>query len=590
MNLAFEELQDVVDELDAVATGGIVQEVRQPTATAVCLSIRQPGRTLMLLFETAPRLARTHLTERRPDTLTPIPAFCAKLRKELVGIRLASTEMPWPDRVVLFRFSTSRRVSSTSHRGTADPTALAASEADAAPMEPVDGEETLLVFEGSGHHSNLFLTDGRCNILAALRPSGSHVRDLRPGTQYRPPAGPGPGGGGKDGKNRTNGTNRPRRHGKQEEAFATDLAEREPEREGVSARIDRRYSEEAERLAAEAERVRLESHLRAQRKKVEKTLARLDEDEAKVRAGDRFRLFGELLKINLHQLRRGMERVVLSNLYSEAGEPVEIPLDPALGPRENMEKLFARYRKGVRGLPKIRARREEMLKKLGEIEGGLASLGEMPPPLGAGPLAPPPRGENPGEMPPPLGAGPLAPPPRGAAAVPTADVPPSLRPPPSGEARRGDLASALRPPPSGEARRGDLASGRLPYRRFESATGRPILVGREGKDNHALTFQVASPHDVWLHVRGFPGCHVVVPLARGQEPDTETLLDAAHLAVHYSKAPKAGFVEVMWTRRKHVRAVKKGRPGQVLVEGDRTVSFHSDPARVERLLAGRSSD
>jgi len=559
MNLAFEELQDVVDELDAVATGGIVQEVRQPTATAVCLSIRQPGRTLMLLFETAPRLARTHLTERRPDTLTPIPAFCAKLRKELVGTRLASIEMPWPDRVVLFRFSTSRRVSSTSrrvsstsHRGTADPTALAASEADAAPMEPVDGEETLLVFEGSGHHSNLFLTDGRCNILAALRPSGSHVRDLRPGTQYRPPAGPGPGGGGKDGKNRTNGTNRPRRHGKQEEAFATDLAEREPEREGVSARIDRRYSEEAERLAAEAERVRVESHLRAQRKKVEKTLARLDEDEAKVRAGDRFRLFGELLKINLHQLRRGMERVVLSNLYSEAGEPVEIPLDPALGPRENMEKLFARYRKGVRGLPKIRARREEMLKKLGEIEGGLASLGEMPPPLGAGPLAPPPRG---------------------AAAVPTSDVPPSLR-----------------PPPSGEARRGDLASGRLPYRRFESATGRPILVGREGKDNHALTFQVASPHDVWLHVRGFPGCHVVVPLARGQEPDTETLLDAAHLAVHYSKAPKAGFVEVMWTRRKHVRAVKKGRPGQVLVEGDRTVSFHSDPARVERLLAGRSSD
>ena len=75
------------------------------------------------------------------------------------------------------------------------------------------------------------------------------------------------------------------------------------------------------------------------------------------------------------------------------------------------------------------------------------SAGEMPPPLGAGPLAPPPRGAaqegSAGEMPPPLGAGPLAPPPRGAAAVPTADVTPSLRPPPSGEARRGDLASAL---------------------------------------------------------------------------------------------------------------------------------------------------
>ena len=72
----------------------------------------------------------------------------------------------------------------------------------------------------------------------------------------------------------------------------------------------------------------------------------------------------------------------------------------------------------------------------------LTGRGEIPPPLGAGPLAPPPSGEDPGEIPPPLGAGPLAPPPSGAAAVPTADVPPSLRPPPSGEARRGDLASS----------------------------------------------------------------------------------------------------------------------------------------------------
>jgi DNA-binding NtrC family response regulator len=88
-----------------------------------------------------------------------------------------------------------------------------------------------------------------------------------------------------------------------------------------------------------------------------------------------------------------------------------------------------------------------------------ASGAEMPPPLGAGPLAPPPGwGASGAEMPPPLGAGPLAPPPRGAAAVPTTDLPQRLRPPPSGEARRGDLASALRPPPSGEARRGDLAS------------------------------------------------------------------------------------------------------------------------------------
>ena len=577
MNLTLQELSEVAAELGRDLVGGVVQEVRQPSATAICLSIRRPGQTMMLLFETAARLARMHLTQRRPETLTPIPAFCAKLRKELTGTRVFAVEMPWPDRVVVL--SSRRGVSLRSHRGAADPTVWPTGAADPAPtasdpaptgLGPVAdaGEMTLLIFEGSGHHSNLFLTDEAGRILAALRPSSSHQRDLLPGRQYVPPVRSGAGGGGDargggegNRTDRTDRTDRTRRLGSTEAAGAVVRPEREGRAAGSSdgptgqhqatsggatgpsARIDLRYSEEAERLAAEAERVRAESKLRAERKKVERTLAHLEQDEKKALGADRYRQLGDLLKINLRLARRGMDRVTVPNVYSPDGEDVEIPLDPSLGPKENMEKLFLRYRKGVRGLPKIRARRQEMLGRLLEIEERLRGMGELPPPR---PLA------DAGEVPPPR---PLAAPaPRGAAA---------------GEMGRGR---------------------RLPYRRFESAGGRSILVGREGKDNHALTFQVSSPHDVWLHVRGFPGCHVVIPLARGQEPDTETLLDAAHLAVHFSKAPKQGFVEVMWTRRKNVRAVKKGRPGQVLVEGDRTVAFHSDPARVERLLASRASD
>jgi len=128
---------------------------------------------------------------------------------------------------------------------------------------------------------------------------------------------------------------------------------------------------------------------------------------------------------------------------------------------------------------------------------------------------------------------------------------------------------------------------RRPYREFLSASGRAILVGRGGPDNHALTFQHASPHDVWLHARGFPGSHVVIPLHRRQEPDHETLTDAAHLAVHFSKAPGRGFSEVMWTRRKHVRAIRKGRPGQVTVHDDSNLAFEFDDERLARLLRTR---
>jgi len=157
---------------------------------------------------------------------------------------------------------------------------------------------------------------------------------------------------------------------------------------------------------------------------------------------------------------------------------------------------------------------------------------EIPPPLGAGPLAPPPSGENPGEMPPPLGAGPLAPPPRGAAAVPTADVPPSLPPPPSGEARRGDLASALPPPlwgrPGGGisprfllvlAATGDRAveefAAVFPVRPDVLVLTRPLLYGKK----------VSSPDELAIPLRGWAGRTL---LADTPAQAMQTVLSEAH--------------------------------------------------------------
>ena len=50
-----------------------------------------------------------------------------------------------------------------------------------------------------------------------------------------------------------------------------------------------------------------------------------------------------------------------------------------------------------------------------------------------------------------------------------------------------------------------------------------------GADNDATTLKVAGPHDLFLHVRGTPGAHVIVPLERGEEIAEQTLLDAATL-------------------------------------------------------------
>ena len=70
-----------------------------------------------------------------------------------------------------------------------------------------------------------------------------------------------------------------------------------------------------------------------------------------------------------------------------------------------------------------------------------------------------------------------------------------------------------------------------------SPAGYTILVGRNRKENEQLTLQVARERDVWMHVRGSPGAHVVLQMSQAPpdaEPTEECLALAANLASFYS--------------------------------------------------------
>jgi predicted ribosome quality control (RQC) complex YloA/Tae2 family protein len=83
-----------------------------------------------------------------------------------------------------------------------------------------------------------------------------------------------------------------------------------------------------------------------------------------------------------------------------------------------------------------------------------------------------------------------------------------------------------------------------PYRTIVVG-GFEILVGRGDEDNEMLTFEVAEPHDLWLHVAGgTPGSHVVVRNPGAGEVPREVVEAAAAAAAWYSKARSAAGVEV----------------------------------------------
>ncbi len=147
-------------------------------------------------------------------------------------------------------------------------------------------------------------------------------------------------------------------------------------------------------------------------------------------------------------------------------------------------------------------------------------------------------------------------------------------------AEAGDLPPAV----ALQGRRGEKPAPRLPYRVFRSVEGRRILVGKGGRDNDETTLRVAGPHDIFLHVRGTPGAHVIVPLERGEEIGEQTLLDAATLALHYSRNRRADRAEITWTPRRHVSKPKGAKPGLVAVTHERVLRLRREPDRLARLL------
>jgi predicted ribosome quality control (RQC) complex YloA/Tae2 family protein len=64
------------------------------------------------------------------------------------------------------------------------------------------------------------------------------------------------------------------------------------------------------------------------------------------------------------------------------------------------------------------------------------------------------------------------------------------------------------------------------------------------------------------------------------------LVDAAHLAAHFSDAKDEGVVEVQYTPRKYVRKPRGSAPGAVVVEREKVIVLRRDEETLRRLLAG----
>jgi predicted ribosome quality control (RQC) complex YloA/Tae2 family protein len=150
-----------------------------------------------------------------------------------------------------------------------------------------------------------------------------------------------------------------------------------------------------------------------------------------------------------------------------------------------------------------------------------------------------------------------------------------------GEGRRPQLP---RTPRKGEA------PARLRPGRYRSSDGLEIWVGRSAQGNDHLTTRLARGNDLFLHVEASPGSHVVVRLAGRKDAPQESLLEAAELAVHFSKQRDAERATLHVAPIKDVRKPSRAKPGLVQVLRGRSFVLRRDAARLARVLASRVED
>ena len=123
-------------------------------------------------------------------------------------------------------------------------------------------------------------------------------------------------------------------------------------------------------------------------------------------------------------------------------------------------------------------------------------------------------------------------------------------------------------------------------RQFSSEEGLNIWVGQDHVQNEELVIRLARGNDLWLHLKGRPGAHVVVQVPNGRTPSLETLLDAATLVAYYSDIKTGEKADVDYTFRKYVKRVSGKKNNQFLVtySQNKTLVVKIEETRLWRLL------
>ena len=554
-------------ELDRAVAGGRIDRINQPSKQSIVMSLRLPGKNVLLHITINPQNPAMHLIDKAPENPPEPPMFCMVLRKHLETGRIAGVRQYGLDRLLIMDIdflSAGGRIITKS-----------------------------LVVELMGKYSNIILVQDGI-IIDALRKVGtnsSRVRTVLPGDAYvLPPQ-----------QDKLNLLETPIR-----EAIAVIRTKRDMKlskaildtclgfgpvtakeaaygaglpasmtisqlNEGDFASLENALQEITDSfrepcgaasividknnkpLATASfplhyltnetiltfptisemlgrassltgsyqipDKDRFRKLMKNELNRAENKVQKLRDDIAAADNAEEYRIKADNLMTYQYQFQDRVDaEVTVPNIYSETGESITIRMDQRLSVVENVQAYYKKYDKLKRGKELLEQQLQHCLddiQYMSSIEASLESSTRL------------------------------------------AEI---------NDIKAELIASGiLREKPKKHA----AEKQSQPFK-FTAPDGTQILVGKNNYQNDRLTFKTANPGDIWLHTQNIPGSHVILR-CDGDEPAEDTLLLASYLAVHFSKAQGSSKVPVDYTRARFVKKPSGAKPGFVIFTNQTTL-------------------
>ena len=291
-------------------------------------------------------------------------------------------------------------------------------------------------------------------------------------------------------------------------------------------KVDRWYREHGGQLSLESLLEQAQKFYTSRHSKMEAALHRLEKKRDGFLQNQQWKHYGDLILSYGHLIDGSQDYLECQDYHS--GATIRIKIDPKKNAQENAATYYNTYKKSVSGLEDLEYDIQKARRELLDLDATYQQLCKEPNPIRLQQL----------------------------------------------------LRKQTRPKQQEEKKRPGLS--------YE-IDGWTIFVGRTASENDELLRHHVKGLDYWFHTRDVAGGYVFVKNRPGKTLPLKIMLCAGNLAVHHSKARKAGEADLYYTQVKHLRRAKNGPKGLVLPSQEKNLFIQLDKDIMKELESSLTS-